>query len=73
MSNQPTLISLNAVCEATSLSRTMVNRLRRAGSFPAAVKLGDKRVCFVKAEVERWIQAKIAARDATAAKREAAP
>ncbi|PND26790.1 AlpA family phage regulatory protein [Sinorhizobium sp. M4_45] len=62
-SDAPVLISLNDVCRLTSLSRTAVNRWRALGLFPAAVPLGDKRVAFVRSEVEAWIQARIGERD----------
>ncbi|TCU38766.1 helix-turn-helix transcriptional regulator [Rhizobium azibense] len=59
----PVLISLNDACRLISLSRTAVNRWRSLGLFPAAVALGDKRVAFVKAEVEQWVRDRIAERD----------
>lgn len=62
--NTPALISLNDVCKLTSMSRTMINRYRADGRFPAAVELGDFRVAFVRKEVTDWIQAKISARAA---------
>lgn len=62
--NIPRLISLNAVVELTTLSRTHINNLRKIGAFPAAVSLGEKRVAFVRTEVEAWINARIAARPA---------
>ncbi|CUW87432.1 conserved hypothetical protein [Agrobacterium fabacearum S56] len=58
----PTLISLNDVCKLTSMSRTMINRYRADGRFPAAVELGDFRVAFVRREVTDWIHARINAR-----------
>ena len=57
------LVSLREVCAMTSASRTWVNALRAAGRFPAAVPLGDKRIAFVRGEVESWIRARIAERD----------
>ncbi|WP_421366967.1 helix-turn-helix transcriptional regulator [Agrobacterium tumefaciens] len=60
--NTPALISLNDVCKLTSMSRTMINRYRADGRFPAAVELGDFRVAFVRKEVTDWIHAKIKAR-----------
>jgi len=60
--NTPSLISLNDAAKLTSLSRTMLNRYRAEGRFPAAVELGERRVAFVRAEVVAWINAKIAAR-----------
>jgi prophage regulatory protein len=56
------LISMKDVTALTSLSRTMINRLRIDGRFPSSVTLGDKRVAFVRQEVVAWIDAKIAAR-----------
>jgi prophage regulatory protein len=58
------LVSLKDACALTSLSRTMLNRYRADGRFPAAVPLGDKRIAFVKSEVTEWINARVAARAA---------
>ncbi|MBO9108943.1 AlpA family phage regulatory protein [Agrobacterium sp. S2/73] len=62
MTEKPRLISLNDVCKMTSMSRTMINRYRAEGRFPLAVDLGERRVAFVREEVEAWVQAKIDAR-----------
>lgn len=62
--NLPRLVSLNDVAKMTSLSRTMVNRYRAEGRFPAPVIMGERRIAFVRAEVEAWIDAKIASRSA---------
>ena len=56
MDDCPQLISLNRACEITSLSRTMINRLRAEGSFPQAVPVGEKRIAFDRSEVADWIQ-----------------
>lgn len=61
MSETPVLISLNEACKLTSLSRTAINRWRDLGKFPQAVPLGDRRVAFVRAEVDQWIAERIAA------------
>ncbi|MDX0777336.1 AlpA family phage regulatory protein [Sinorhizobium medicae] len=58
------LISLKDTCLLTSMSKTMIHRLRTEGRFPAAVALGEKRIAFVRAEVVDWINGKIAARAA---------
>ena len=58
------LVSVKAACALTSLSRTMLNRYRAEGRFPAAVPLGDRRVAFVRQEVNQWIADRIAARGA---------
>jgi prophage regulatory protein len=62
--NKKILISLNDACELTSMSRTMLNRYRTDGRFPVAVELGERRLAFVRDEVEAWIHAKVAARAA---------
>lgn len=61
---EPMLVSMKRACELTSLSRTMLNRYRADGRFPAAVPLGDKRIAFVKSEIANWIDQRIAARGA---------
>lgn len=66
MSDQPSLVSLNAACEITSLSRTMINRLRADNKFPKAVEAGDRRIAFVREEVHAWVRARIARRDGVA-------
>lgn len=60
MQTQPQLISLNDACKLTSLSRTAINKWREAGRFPKAVQLGERRIAFVRSEVEDWIQQRIA-------------
>jgi prophage regulatory protein len=62
--NEPRLVSLNDACAMTSMSRTMLNRYRADGRFPIAVSLGERRIAFVRAEVQAWIQERIAARAA---------
>lgn len=62
MNDNYPLVSLNDVAKMTSLSRTAINLKRKAGTFPAAVPLGEKRVAFVRSEVTAWINARIAAR-----------
>ncbi|MBH5387040.1 helix-turn-helix transcriptional regulator [Bradyrhizobium diversitatis] len=62
LAGEPSLVSIKHACELTSLSRTMINRYRAEGRFPAAVPLGDKRIAFVKSEVSEWIAERIAAR-----------
>lgn len=60
--NEPRLISMRDACTLTSLSRTMLNRYRDSGRFPAAVPLGERRFAFVRAEVVDWVNGRIAAR-----------
>lgn len=58
------LISLKDTCALTSMSKTMILRLRSEGAFPAAVALGEKRIAFLRSEVQAWISAKLNARAA---------
>ena len=60
----PLIISVKDVCRLTSLSRAFISKVRSNGNFPAPVYLGEKRIGFVRAEVEAWIDARIAARPA---------
>lgn len=62
--NLPRLMSFNEVCTETTLSRCAVNALRSARLFPPAVQLGERRIGFVRAEVNAWIDQRIAARAA---------
>lgn len=39
-----------------------VARLEKSGQFPKRVKLGDNRVAWVRAEVEEWINERVAVR-----------
>lgn len=62
MSECPKLISLKQASEITSLSRTMINRLRAEGKFPQAVPMGEKRIAFVREEVAEFVRSRILAR-----------
>ncbi len=44
-----------------------IGRLERAGKFPKRVKCGANRVAWIESEVDDWIAAKMAERDAEAA------
>lgn len=59
---KPRLMSFGEVCRETTLSRFAINSLRNAGMFPAAVKLGERRIAFVREEVDNWIEWRIASR-----------
>ena len=62
MNDNAVLISLNDAATLTSLSRAAINRHRDAGNFPRPVQLGERRIGFVKTEVNAWIDARINAR-----------
>lgn len=64
--NKPRLMAPKEAAEATSLSRTLLTLMAEQGVFPRPVKLGERRIAFVRAEVETWIDSRIAARQVAA-------
>ncbi|WP_313451679.1 helix-turn-helix transcriptional regulator [Stutzerimonas kunmingensis] len=71
MNNAPSkkaLIRQSALCVWLDLSRSGLDKLRKKDStFPKPIKDGNARQAaafYVFAEVEAWLQAKIASRDA---------
>jgi prophage regulatory protein len=55
------LIRLPEVMRRTALGKTTVYGLIKSGNFPAQIPLGGKSVAFLEADVEQWIQQRIAA------------
>lgn len=51
----------------TGLSRSEIYRRVSAGDFPAPCKLGERASAWNAAEIDSWITARIAMRDAKAA------
>ncbi|MCG6115876.1 MAG: AlpA family phage regulatory protein [Mesorhizobium sp.] len=53
-------ISMNDVCRLTSLSRTTINSFRAdpKSGFPVPLEATDgaRRVCFIRAEIENWME-----------------
>ncbi len=43
-----------------------IGRLEKAGKFPRRIKLGPNAVGWIEAEVDEWIAARVAERDAQA-------
>jgi len=58
------LLRLKAVQAKTGLCRTEIYMRMHAGTFPLPVKLGRKFVAWVSTEVEKWVQAQVAERNA---------
>ncbi|MHB1799972.1 MAG: helix-turn-helix transcriptional regulator [Vulcanimicrobiaceae bacterium] len=58
------LLRLPDVTKATGLARSSVHDAIRAGTFPKPVQLGSRTVAWSSTEIEKWVSAKIAARDA---------
>jgi len=65
--NKPRLMAPKEAATATSMSRTLLTMMAKEGHFPKPVQIGEKRIAYVRAEVESWIDGRIAARAGTAA------
>ena len=67
------LLSMDELKPAKGItySRPHLFRLIKAGKFPTPLKLGENRNAWVEAEIDAWIEARLAERDA-AQKAEAA-
>lgn len=61
------IIPIKEVCRRVGISRTTVWQLIRDGKFPRLVQITPKRKGFVDSEIDAWINARIAERDAEAA------
>ena len=57
------------VTEKIGYSPMHIWRLEKAGRFPRRLKLGPNSVGWVSSEIDAWIEARIAERDAAAATR----
>lgn len=66
MSDQPStfrkLLRLREVQTTTGLSRSAIYDLASRGHFPAPVKIGPRASAWVAAEIDAWIEHKIAER-----------
>ena len=59
------ILSLNDLRERGILySRVHIGRLVKAGRFPAPIKVGQNRIGWIESEIDEWLNAKIAERDA---------
>ena len=59
-----TLLRLPAVQHRTGLSRSRIYELIAADKFVRPVKLGERVIAFPDNEVDAWIQARLAEREA---------
>jgi prophage regulatory protein len=64
---QQKLIKLETVIFTTALSRSHIYALAKQGRFPKPIKLTERSSAWVKAEVQEWIEERIAIRDGEAA------
>jgi len=57
-------IKLPTVMDLTGYRRTSIYQKVAEGTFPAPVKLGPRAVAWVSEEIEKWMDARVAERDA---------
>lgn len=56
----PRILRLEAVLDKTGLSRSLIYQLVSEGNFPCQIRLGLRSVGWIEAEVDDWINARIA-------------
>jgi prophage regulatory protein len=61
------LIRIRSVLERTGLARSTVYAKEAVGDFPKRVQLSARSVAWCAREVDQWIAARVAARDAVLA------
>lgn len=61
------VIRLPDVIKKTGLGRTTIWRMSTSGDFPESISLGGKATGWIEAEIDRWIEKRMAARQRTAA------
>jgi prophage regulatory protein len=59
-------VSFKSLKGRVPFSRAHLIRLEQDGKFPRRVKLGECRVAWIEAEVDEWIENRIAERDGQA-------
>ena len=57
-------IRLPEVINRTGYRRTSIYEKISEGTFPAPIKLGPRAVAWVSEEIEKWMDARVAERDA---------
>lgn len=67
--NEPVsrLVSPTEAAFMTTMSKTLLRQMSLEGQFPQALVIGQKRIAYVRAEVEAFIDGRIAARPALVA------
>lgn len=62
--NVPRLMSPREAAASTTMSRVLLTMMAKEGKFPSPVQIGERRQAYVRAEVNAWIDSRIAARAA---------
>lgn len=61
--NELSLIRMPEVLRRTQLSKATIYKMLGNGTFPKQVNLHERAVAFVAAEVDEWVQSRIAKRE----------
>lgn len=56
------VLRLPEVITKTGLSRTTLYTMSKAGQFPESISLGGKAMGWIEAEIDAWIEERMAAR-----------
>ena len=56
----PQFLTPRAVCERVALSRATLDRLVASGKFPPPMRLTERRLAYNAADVDAWMQEKVA-------------
>lgn len=65
----PTILRRPDVERVTGLPRSSIYERMAEGKFPKPVKLGDRAVGWVEAEIAKWLEQRIVERDARGTRR----
>jgi prophage regulatory protein len=68
----PLVFSRVDVQRVTTMSMSTIDKLEAAGQFPARISLGERRVGWLVAEIEAWLESRARARTEAAESERAA-
>ena len=60
-SPEPVVLDIRGVKELTTLSQSTIYALVKSGDFPPQKRIGPNRVVWLRADVVRWLEEKLAA------------
>jgi prophage regulatory protein len=63
LSTTPELIIANEITQLIPYSQNHLRRLEAQGNFPKRIRIGANRVAWLREEIDRWIEARVAARN----------
>lgn len=58
MQQQTIIVRRTQVPAIVGLSKSTIDRLRKAGDFPAPILLGQQALGFLRSEIEAWLAAR---------------